>query len=129
MEESAMAQTRKTRGNGRAEFRRLVDLVQKEIDDGATSVEEIHLAIASYPLDVLEKLDLFEDQVKGARKIQEASIGTIYDLIRKANDEVAKFAKELLARRPVRESVRKITHKATRKASRTHARVSHAHAR
>ncbi len=126
-----MAQTRKTKGNGRAEARRLVDLVQREIDDGATSVEEIHLAIASYPLDVLEKLDLFEEQVKGARKIQEASIGTIYDLIRKANDEVAKFAKELLAGRPVRESVRKIAQKATRKVSHkpAHGRVSHAHAR
>jgi hypothetical protein len=97
-----MAQARTTKGKGRAEARRIVDLVQREIEDGATSVEEIHRAIANLPLDVLERLDLFQEMVKGARKVQEARIGAIYDVIRKVNDEVGKFAKQSLAGGPAR---------------------------
>jgi len=88
----------KGKGDGRAAARRLVDLVQKEVDDGASSVEEIHKAIANLPLDVLERLDVFEETVKGVRKVQEARLGAIYDVIRKVNEEVGKLAKEILAR-------------------------------
>ena len=97
-----MAQTKKTTGEARSDMRKLVHLVQREIDDGATSIEEIHKAIANLPLEVLERLDLFEQAVKGARKVQEARIGAMYDLIRKVNDEVAKIAQDLLAKRPSR---------------------------
>jgi hypothetical protein len=100
-EEKAMTQAKSAKkGDGRAEARKLVELVQREIDDGATSVEEIHKAIANLPLDFLERLDLFEETVKGARKVQEARIGAVYDVIRKVNDEVGKLARELLAGRP-----------------------------
>ncbi|HME71222.1 MAG TPA: hypothetical protein VKM54_15330 [Myxococcota bacterium] len=92
-----MTQNKKKTGEVRSEMRKLVQLVQREIDGGASSVEEIHKAIANLPLDVLERLDLFEDAVRGARKVQEARIGAMYDLIRKVNEEVAKIAKELLA--------------------------------
>ena len=92
-----MTENKKTTGEVRSEMRKLVQLVQREIDGGANSVEEIHKAIAKLPLDVLERLDLLEDAVRGARKVQEARIGAMYDLIRKVNEEVAKIAKELLA--------------------------------
>jgi len=95
-----MTQAKKTTGEARSEMKKLVHLVQGEIDRGATSVEEIHKAIANLPLDVLERLDLFEQAVKGTRKVQEARIGAMYDLIRKVNEEVAKIAQDLLARRP-----------------------------
>ena len=72
-----MQQGKTTKGDGRVRTGKLVDLVQKEIDDGATSVEEIHKAIANLPLDVLERLDIFDEMVKGARKVQEARIGAI----------------------------------------------------
>jgi hypothetical protein len=55
-----MTQTKRTKGDGGAEAKRLVDLVQREIDDGATSVEEIHKAIANLPLDILDRLDVLE---------------------------------------------------------------------
>lgn len=74
----------------RGDLRWLADLVHREIEAGATSVEEIHKAIACMPLDVFEKT------AKDARKIRETSIGAVYDLIRKVNDEVAKLAKEML---------------------------------
>ena len=93
-----MTRAKSARGDGRAAATRLVDLVQKEVDDGAKSVEEIHKAIANLPLDILERLDIFEETVKGVRKVQEARLGAIYDVIRKVNDEVGKLAKEILAR-------------------------------
>jgi hypothetical protein len=100
MEERAMAQAKRTKGDGRAEARRLVDLVQREVDDGATSVEEIHKAIANLPLDILDRLDIFEETAKGARKVQDATIGAMYDVIRRVNEEVGKLAKEILTGRP-----------------------------
>jgi hypothetical protein len=106
-----MTEAKRTKGEGRAEAKRLVDLVQREVDDGPTSVEEIHKAIANLPLDILERLDIFEEMVKGARKVQEARIGAIYDVIRKVNEEVGKLAKELLIGRP------------------THKKAEHAHGR
>jgi hypothetical protein len=114
-EGGAMAQAKKAKGDGRAGAKKLLDLVQREVDDGATSVEEIHKGIANLPLDILERLDLFEECVKGARRVQEARIGAIYDLIRKVNDEAAKLAKELLAARPARKPAPR--------------RTAHAHAR
>jgi hypothetical protein len=114
-----MSQSKKTTSEVRSEMRKLVQLVQREIDGGASSVEEIHKAIVNLPLDVLERLDLFEDAVKGARKVQEARIGAMYDLIRKVNEEVAKIAQELLAGRPAH---RRVQPPRARKAVHAHAR-------
>jgi len=89
---------RSRKGDGRAEARRLAHLVQEAIDEGADTVEEIHRSIANLPLDVLERLDVFEQAVKDVRKVQDTSIGAIYDLIHKVNREVGKLATELLRR-------------------------------
>jgi len=94
-----VTEAKRTKSDGGAEAKRLVDLVQREIDDGATSVEEIHKAIANLPLDILDRLDVFEETAKGARKVQQATIGAMYDVIRKVNEEVGKLAKELLTGR------------------------------
>ena len=92
----------KRAGNVKADLRKLADVVKREVDAGADTVEEIHTSIARMPLDVLAKLDIFEQTVKDVRKVQETSIGAIYDLIRKVNHEVAALAKELLAGRETR---------------------------
>jgi hypothetical protein len=73
----------------------LADLVREAVDDGANSVEEIHRAIADLPLEVLERLDVFREGVRDVRRIQDASIGAIYDVIRRVNDEVTRLAHEL----------------------------------
>jgi hypothetical protein len=73
----------------------LADLVREAVDDGANSVEEIHRAIADMPLEVLERLDLFREAVRDVRRIQDASIGAIYDVIRRVNEEVTRLAHEL----------------------------------
>ena len=86
----------KSAGSVKADLRKLADVVKREVDAGADTVEEIHRSIARMPLDVLAKLDIFEQTVKDVRKVQETSIGAIYDLIRKVNNEAGKLAKELL---------------------------------
>jgi hypothetical protein len=68
------------------------------VDDGARTAEDIHKAIADLPLDVLQRLDLFEKTAKDVKKIQDTSIGAVYDLIRRVNQEVGKLADDLIER-------------------------------
>jgi hypothetical protein len=91
--------TKAARRSARARAKKLVDLVQKQIDEGATSVEEVHKRIADMPLAALERLDLFQETVKGARRVQEARIGAMYDVIRKVNAEAGKLARGMLRAR------------------------------
>lgn len=93
-----MKESKGAKRDGRAEAKRIASLVEQAIEDGAKSVEEIHKSIASKPLDVLERLDVFKETVKDVRKVQETSIGAIYELILKVNREVGKLAQELLDR-------------------------------
>jgi len=111
-----MKQAKRGKGEVRSEVKKLADLVQKEIKDGATTVEEIHKAIASLPLDILERLDVFEETVKDVRKVQDTSIGAIYDVIRRVNQEVGNYAKELLeggggAAKPGHKPIHQASHK------------------
>jgi hypothetical protein len=114
-----MKAARSGKGNGRAEARRIAHLVEQAIDDGADSVEKVHRSIANMPLDVLERLDLFKDTVKDVRKVQDTSIGAIYDLIHKVNREVGKLANEMIRRPAARKA-------APRKAVKTRAASAHA---
>jgi hypothetical protein len=75
----------------------LMKLVQDEIDKGATTVEEIHKAIADLPLRVLEESDLLKGPAKEVRRVQDHTIGAIYDVIRDVNQKIGTFASELLA--------------------------------
>ena len=73
--------------------------IRDAVDRGATSVEEIHKAIADLPLDVLERNGLFEETAAEVRKIQDRSIGAVYDVIREVNERVAELASELTSPR------------------------------
>ena len=135
-----MAGTKTGKREVRAEIRRIADLVQDEIDRGARSVEEIHLQIAALPLEVLERLDVFEKAAKDVRKIQATSIGAVYDVIRKVNREVNHLANGLLdaaerakaqagpaakpaARRPAKPAGKAARRKPAAGAARAHARA------
>jgi len=121
-----MTEAKRAKGDGRAEAKRITGLVQRAIDEGAKTVEEIHRSIASMPLDVLERLDLFEKTVKDVRKVQDTSIGAIYDLIHKVNREVAKLANEMLERPAPRKAATKPAPKAaTGRAPRTRGHTAH----
>ncbi len=72
-------------------------LVHEAVEKGANSVEEIHKSIAALPLRILEEAGVMESTAKDLEKIQDRSIGAVYDVIRSVNDEVEKLAGEVLA--------------------------------
>ena len=76
--------------------------IQDAIDEGATTVEEIHKSIASLPLRILEENDLLPETTKKVRRLQDHTIGAIYDVIREVNEKVGTLASDLLAERAKR---------------------------
>jgi hypothetical protein len=81
-------------------------LIQEAIDKGATTVEEIHKSIADLPLKILEESDLLRSPAKEAKRVQDHTIGAIYDVIREVNEKVGTFASELLAEAAARRAAR-----------------------
>jgi hypothetical protein len=75
----------------------LVRLVQDAIDKGATTVEDVHKSIADLPLRILEESDLLREPAKEARRLQDHSLGRIYDVIRQINERAGAYAAEVLA--------------------------------
>ena len=74
----------------------LVSLVQEAIENGATSVEDVHRSIASKPLDILSNIAPLEDAMDRVRQIQDETIGNVYETIRTVNAQVGEIAKDLL---------------------------------
>ena len=74
----------------------LTRLIQEAIDEGATTVEEIHKSIADLPLKILEDNELLPQTTKEVRRLQDHTIGAIYDVIRDVNEKVGKLASDLL---------------------------------
>jgi hypothetical protein len=78
----------------------VADLVQEAIEKGATTAEDVHKAIANLPLKILEELEPLKKPIKEVRRVQDHSIGAVYDLIREINRRVGKLASEALRQRP-----------------------------
>ncbi len=76
--------------------RKLTELISEIVDKGATTVEDVHRAIADMPLEVLDRLEIAPATTQEVRRIQDQSIGAIYDLIREVNQRVAQLAADLL---------------------------------
>jgi len=74
----------------------LKDLAQEAIDKGATTVEQIHQAIAAMPLEALEKRGLLDEEVASLKEKQAATIGAVYDAIRRVNKEIGDLASGLI---------------------------------
>jgi hypothetical protein len=83
-----------TRGR-RDDGKGLARLIEEAIDRGATTVEEIHKSIADLPLTVLEESDLLKGTAKEVKRVQDHTIGAIYDLIRDINKRIGTLASEL----------------------------------
>jgi len=82
-----------------SEDRTLSQMIEEMVEKGATTAEDIHRSIADLPLNVLERLDLFNQTTDEVRKIQDTSIGAIYDLIRDVNHKVAQLSEDVLEKR------------------------------
>ncbi len=77
-------------------IKELKDLVQEAIDNGATTVEQIHKSLANMPFEVLEKINLNGATVDKLGNFQKETIGTVYDFIRSVNAKAGDIANELL---------------------------------
>ena len=84
----------------------LARFVQDAIDRGATTVEDIHKSIADLPLKILEESELLRRPAKEVQRIQDRTIGAIYDVIRGINEQVGTLASELLAEAAKRRAAR-----------------------
>jgi hypothetical protein len=95
-----MSDTKRT-----SQAKRVADLIQEAVDKGATTVEEVHKSIADLPLKMLEEVEFLKKPVKEVRRVQDRSIGAVYDLIRGINGQVGKLAADVLnRRRPARKT-------------------------
>ena len=92
--------------DARSEGKALARFVQDAIDKGATTVEDIHKAIADLPLKILEESELLKGPAKEVRLVQDHTIGAIYDVIREINQQVGTLASALLADAAKRRSAR-----------------------
>jgi hypothetical protein len=92
----------------------IADLVQEAINRGATTAEDIHKSIANLPLKMLEEISVLKKPVREVRKVQNRSIGAVYDLIRTVNVRVGKLASELLRERKAVSPRRKASSRSAR---------------
>jgi hypothetical protein len=76
---------------------RLAARVREAVDRGADRAESIHKQVAQLPLAPFEGMDPLEGALKDVRRIQDRSIGALYDLVRDINHEVVRLAEEWLA--------------------------------
>ena len=89
-----------------SERKSVARFIQDAIDKGATTVEDIHKAIADLPLKILEESDLLRGPAKEVRRLQDHTIGAVYDLIRGINEQVGSLASDLLAEAAKRRGTR-----------------------
>jgi hypothetical protein len=85
-----------TSEGGRERRGALGRFIQDAIDKGATTVEDIHKSIADLPLKVLEESELLRGPAREVRRVQDHTIGAIYDVIRGINQQVGTLASDLL---------------------------------
>jgi histone H3/H4 len=89
-----------------ASRKRVTKVIQEAIDRGATTVEEIHKSVADLPLKILEERPLLKGPAKEVRRVQDRSIGAVYDLVREINAQVGNLASDLLAKAARRREAR-----------------------
>jgi hypothetical protein len=89
-----------------SERKALASFIQDAIDKGATTVEDIHKSIADLPLKILEESELLKGPAREVRRVQDHTIGAVYDVIRGINEQVGTLASKLLAETAKRRGAR-----------------------
>lgn len=74
----------------------LQEIVERTIENGATTVEQVHRSIATMPFDALEKIDALQKPVGKVREIHDETVGNIYETIRLLNERAGEIARGLL---------------------------------
>ncbi len=74
----------------------LKDMIQEAVDRGARSVEQVHQYIAGLPFDALQKSGLLTDDRLKLREKQQQTIGTVYEAIRRINQQIGDLISDQL---------------------------------
>jgi hypothetical protein len=77
----------------------LTRLIEDTVKKGANTAEEINRAVLDLPVSVLDSMGL-EDTATEVKKIQDRTIGAVYELIHDINHRVADLAEEILEKKP-----------------------------
>lgn len=85
-----------------ADIEQIRTMVEQAIDDGATTVEEIHKKVAAAPLNALKGVGPLAGAAEQAGAVADQSIGAVYDAIRFVNEQVGALAEQLLKNVPGR---------------------------
>ena len=80
----------------------LTELIEETVDKGATAIEEVHKSFADLPLKLLEESAFLRKPAREVRRLQDRTIGAIYDVVRNTNRRVAKLVTDLIERRTMR---------------------------
>jgi len=76
----------------------LVQLVQDAVDKGATAIEDVHLAVANEPLNILKKIPPLESVASGIQKMLNHGITAVYEIIRTVNRETGEMVSGVLGK-------------------------------
>lgn len=74
----------------------LKDMIQEAVDRGARSVEQVHQYVADLPFEALQKSGLLTDDRLKLREKHKQTIGTVYDAIRRINQQIGDLISDQL---------------------------------
>lgn len=76
----------------------LKDAVQRAVDEGARSVEDVYMRVSRLPFEQLERIAAIEGVVRKARGTHDRSIARLYASIRAINKRIGELADQALRR-------------------------------
>ncbi len=71
------------------------DMIQKTVNQGTQTVEDIHIAIGDVAFDILEKQGKLDEEARKMREQHNELVRSIYGKIREVNDKVGDFASDV----------------------------------
>ena len=78
---------------------RIRALVEEAVAGGASTVEEIHKAVAAAPLRILSNVEPLAVPASVAEDLSNRSIGAVYETIRQVTEQVGVYAEQILVQR------------------------------
>ncbi len=72
------------------------DLIQEGIDRTVDGVESIHQTILDFPFAAVENNEAINDKLKTVRRLKTNAVSSVYDMIRKINNEVGETISDLI---------------------------------
>ena len=71
-------------------------VVQDAIDRGVATAEEVHKSLANLPFEALEGSALLRGPAREVKRVHDRTVGAIYSLIRRTNQQVGTLASGFL---------------------------------